>query len=138
MSKLCLQKHRFNTHSFFSLCIGNLKLNPTSSDVCSLLSILKYVSMLQPPDRCKIQIFLETCLHSNQFGYTPRLVKRETDFFTKTWGNSFEKTDILPSPYIPEIGRQHFDKYLKKTSGVCMLVFCSVCCFGLLIGIVNV
>ena len=48
----------------------------------------------------------------------PRLVKRETDFFTKTWGYSFEKVDILPSPYIPEIGREHFEKYIRKTSGV--------------------
>ncbi|CAG5127416.1 unnamed protein product [Candidula unifasciata] len=46
----------------------------------------------------------------------PRLVKRETDFFTKTWGNSFEKVEILPSPYVPEIGPEHFEKYLRKTA----------------------
>ncbi|XP_059162302.1 vacuolar protein sorting-associated protein 54-like [Physella acuta] len=46
----------------------------------------------------------------------PRLVKRETDFFTKTWGQSFEKVEILPSPYVPEIGPEHFEKYLRKTS----------------------
>jgi len=45
----------------------------------------------------------------------PRLAKRETDIFTKTWGHSFEKVEVLPSPYIPEIGREHFEKYLKKT-----------------------
>ncbi|XP_005105432.1 vacuolar protein sorting-associated protein 54 [Aplysia californica] len=46
----------------------------------------------------------------------PRLVKRETDFFTKTWGQSFEKVEILPSPYVPEIGPEHFEKYFRKTS----------------------
>ena len=48
----------------------------------------------------------------------PRLAKRETDIFTKTWGHSFEKVEVLPSPYIPEIGREHFEKYLKKTKSV--------------------
>ncbi|KAK3799206.1 hypothetical protein RRG08_054333 [Elysia crispata] len=46
----------------------------------------------------------------------PRLVKRETDFFTKTWGQSFERVEILPSPYVPEIGPEHFEKYIRKTS----------------------
>lgn len=46
----------------------------------------------------------------------PRLSKRQTDFFTKTWGHSFEKVEVLPSPYIPEIGREHFEKYIRKTS----------------------
>ncbi|BFZ07694.1 hypothetical protein BsWGS_10733 [Bradybaena similaris] len=46
----------------------------------------------------------------------PRLVKRETDFFTKTWGHSFEKIEVLPSPYVPEIGPEHFEKYIRKTS----------------------
>ncbi|CAL1541636.1 unnamed protein product [Lymnaea stagnalis] len=46
----------------------------------------------------------------------PRLVKRETDFFTKTWGQSFDKVEILPSPYVPDIGPEHFEKYLRKTS----------------------
>ncbi|GFO34669.1 vacuolar protein sorting-associated protein 54 [Plakobranchus ocellatus] len=46
----------------------------------------------------------------------PRLVKRETDFFTKTWGQSFERVEILPSPYVPEIGPEHFEKYVRKTS----------------------
>ena len=48
----------------------------------------------------------------------PRLVKRETDFFTKTWGQSFERVEILPSPYVPEIGPEHFEKYIRKTSVV--------------------
>ncbi|XP_064600313.1 vacuolar protein sorting-associated protein 54-like [Liolophura sinensis] len=46
----------------------------------------------------------------------PRLSKRETDFFTKTWGDSFENTLILPSPYLREITQSHFEKYLHKTS----------------------
>lgn len=48
----------------------------------------------------------------------PRLSKRETDFFTKTWGDAFENTLILPSPYLREITRSHFEKYLHKTSTV--------------------
>ncbi|XP_041352361.1 vacuolar protein sorting-associated protein 54-like [Gigantopelta aegis] len=46
----------------------------------------------------------------------PRLAKREVDFFTKTWGNDFEKTSILPSAYLPEITIEHFQKYIKKTT----------------------
>ena len=48
----------------------------------------------------------------------PRLAKRETDFFTKTWGEAFEKKDVLPSPYLPEINRSHFEKYLSRISEV--------------------
>ncbi|KAK6181724.1 hypothetical protein SNE40_009521 [Patella caerulea] len=46
----------------------------------------------------------------------PRLAKRETDFFTKTWGTDFDQMDILPSPYIPEITAGDFDNYLRKTA----------------------
>ncbi|KAH9492137.1 Vacuolar protein sorting-associated protein 54 [Bulinus truncatus] len=72
----------------------------------------------------------DPCIVQDQFKWTihnasvnlpallndPRLVKRETDFFTKTWGQSFEKVEMLPSPYVPEIGPEHFEKYLRKTS----------------------
>lgn len=44
----------------------------------------------------------------------PRLARRETDFFTKTWGQNFEKIDVLPSPYIPDIEPEHFDKFMRK------------------------
>lgn len=46
----------------------------------------------------------------------PRLAKRETDFFTKTWGEGFEKKDVLPSANLPEINRSHFEKYLSRIS----------------------
>lgn len=46
----------------------------------------------------------------------PRLVRRETDFFTKTWGQNFEKVDIIPSPYIPEIDAEHFEKYMRRVA----------------------
>ncbi|XP_002732213.1 vacuolar protein sorting-associated protein 54-like, partial [Saccoglossus kowalevskii] len=46
----------------------------------------------------------------------PRKAKREPDFFTKTWGEGFEKNDILPSPFVPQITRIHFERYLRKTS----------------------
>ncbi|XP_071832408.1 vacuolar protein sorting-associated protein 54-like isoform X1 [Apostichopus japonicus] len=47
----------------------------------------------------------------------PRKSRRETDFFTKTWGESFvERPHLPPSPYVQEIARIHFDKYIKKTA----------------------
>lgn len=61
----------------------------------------------------------------------PRLVRRETDFFTKTWGQNFEKTEVLPSPYIPDIESQHFDKYIRKIAVVSCLEMLTSC--GLLI-----
>ena len=49
----------------------------------------------------------------------PRLIKRETDFFTKTWGVDFyEKTDIPPSNYLPDINKYHFETYIRRTSAV--------------------
>lgn len=52
----------------------------------------------------------------------PRLVKRETDFFTKTWGVDFyEKLYLPPSQYIQEISRGHFETYIKRTAGVSKL-----------------
>ena len=53
----------------------------------------------------------------------PRLSRRETDFFTKTWGESFEKTSVYPSPHLQDITRDHFKRYLKKTTGVCNASF---------------
>lgn len=46
----------------------------------------------------------------------PRLARRETDFFSKTWGESFERVEVVPSPYLPHITKDHFKKYLSKTS----------------------
>ncbi|XP_060596421.1 vacuolar protein sorting-associated protein 54-like, partial [Ruditapes philippinarum] len=47
----------------------------------------------------------------------PRLVKRETDFFTKTWGVDFYEKSYLPSsPYVQEINRGHFQTYINRTS----------------------
>lgn len=44
----------------------------------------------------------------------PRLARRETDFFSKTWGESFERAEVVPSSYVPHITKEHFQKYLKK------------------------
>lgn len=46
----------------------------------------------------------------------PRLAKRESDFFTKTWGQDFVETDILPSPYLQPINKEHFSSYVQQTS----------------------
>ncbi|XP_029024932.1 vacuolar protein sorting-associated protein 54 isoform X2 [Betta splendens] len=44
----------------------------------------------------------------------PRLAKRESDFFTKTWGLDFAETDVMPSFYLPIITREHFGSYLQE------------------------
>lgn len=47
----------------------------------------------------------------------PNRTKRETDFFTKTWGQDFyEHSHIPQSPYIPDINRKYFEKYKHRIS----------------------
>ncbi|XP_060086591.1 vacuolar protein sorting-associated protein 54 [Heteronotia binoei] len=41
----------------------------------------------------------------------PRLAKRESDFFTKTWGLDFVDTEVVPSLYLPRINKEHFSAY---------------------------
>ncbi|GCB68050.1 hypothetical protein scyTo_0008166, partial [Scyliorhinus torazame] len=43
----------------------------------------------------------------------PRLSKRESDFFTKTWGLDFMETEVMPSFYLPPITKEHFRPYLQ-------------------------
>uniref|UniRef100_A0A8C1C9Z4 Vacuolar protein sorting-associated protein 54 n=1 Tax=Cyprinus carpio carpio TaxID=630221 RepID=A0A8C1C9Z4_CYPCA len=50
----------------------------------------------------------------------PRLAKRESDFFTKTWGLDFTETDVMPSFYLPNISREHFSSYLQETAQIFM------------------
>lgn len=47
----------------------------------------------------------------------PRLAKRESDFFTKTWGLDFAESEVLPSS-LPSITREHFGPYLQETAQV--------------------
>uniref|UniRef100_A0A8C5MF55 Vacuolar protein sorting-associated protein 54 n=1 Tax=Leptobrachium leishanense TaxID=445787 RepID=A0A8C5MF55_9ANUR len=44
----------------------------------------------------------------------PRLAKRESDFFTKTWGQDFVETEVLPSPYLSPITKEHFSLYNEQ------------------------
>ncbi|CAG5947463.1 vacuolar protein sorting-associated protein 54 isoform 2-T2 [Menidia menidia] len=44
----------------------------------------------------------------------PRLSKRESDFFTKSWGLDFTETEVMPSFYLPNITREHFGPYLQE------------------------
>ncbi|XP_006638666.1 vacuolar protein sorting-associated protein 54 [Lepisosteus oculatus] len=46
----------------------------------------------------------------------PRLAKRESDFFTKTWGLDFVETEVMPSFYLPNITKEHFASYLQETT----------------------
>lgn len=48
----------------------------------------------------------------------PRLAKRESDFFTKTWGLDFAETEVMPSFCLPSITRDHFGPYLQETAQV--------------------
>jgi len=48
----------------------------------------------------------------------PTLTRRETDFFKKTWGEDFEKSEVPPSPHLPHITSDSFRKYLARTSAV--------------------
>ncbi|XP_038663644.1 vacuolar protein sorting-associated protein 54 isoform X1 [Scyliorhinus canicula] len=43
----------------------------------------------------------------------PRLSKRESDFFTKTWGLDFMETEVMSSFYLPPITKEHFAPYLQ-------------------------
>ena len=64
----------------------------------------------------------------------PRLSRRETDFFTKTWGSSFVKSFISDSAYIPKIDRLHFEQYLCCVVSVsydgclCLVISCQELC----------
>ncbi|KAF7249308.1 Vacuolar protein sorting-associated protein 54 [Varanus komodoensis] len=44
----------------------------------------------------------------------PRLTKRESDFFTKTWGQDFVDIEIVPSLYLPQINKEHFAAYQQE------------------------
>ncbi|TWW59132.1 vacuolar protein sorting-associated protein 54 [Takifugu flavidus] len=44
----------------------------------------------------------------------PRLAKRESDFFTKTWGLDFAEAEVMPSFCLPNITREHFGLYVQE------------------------
>ncbi|KAF4075438.1 hypothetical protein AMELA_G00234400 [Ameiurus melas] len=46
----------------------------------------------------------------------PRLAKRESDFFTKTWGVDFTEGEVTPSYSLPNITAEHFCTYLNDTA----------------------
>ncbi|KAI5089780.1 vacuolar protein sorting-associated protein 54, partial [Silurus meridionalis] len=46
----------------------------------------------------------------------PRLAKRESDFFTKTWGVDFTEAEVMPSYSLPNITPEHFSTYLNDTA----------------------
>lgn len=48
----------------------------------------------------------------------PRLAKRESDFFTKTWGVDFVDTEVTPSFYLPQITKEHFALYQQEITPV--------------------
>ncbi|XP_077461128.1 vacuolar protein sorting-associated protein 54 isoform X2 [Stigmatopora argus] len=46
----------------------------------------------------------------------PRLAKRESDFFTKTWGPDFVETDALPSFCLAAVTAEDFGPYLQESA----------------------
>ncbi|KAH0521474.1 Vacuolar protein sorting-associated protein 54 [Microtus ochrogaster] len=50
----------------------------------------------------------------------PTLAKRESDFFTKTWGLDFVDTEVIPSFYLPQISKEHFIAYQQEISQIFM------------------
>ncbi|XP_037106826.1 vacuolar protein sorting-associated protein 54 [Syngnathus acus] len=46
----------------------------------------------------------------------PRLAKRESDFFTKTWGLDFAETEVMPSFCLGNITQEHFRAYLQESA----------------------
>lgn len=48
----------------------------------------------------------------------PRLAKRESDFFTKTWGQDFVDTEVTPSFYLPQINKELFAPYQQDITQV--------------------
>ncbi|KAM8842872.1 vacuolar protein sorting-associated protein 54 [Synchiropus picturatus] len=44
----------------------------------------------------------------------PRLAKRESDFFTKSWGLDFTEMEVMPSFQLPNITKEHFGPYLQE------------------------
>ena len=52
----------------------------------------------------------------------PRLLKRQTDFFTKAWGEDFIPQEVPPLTLLPKIPTIYFDEYLKKTEFVSNLI----------------
>jgi len=58
----------------------------------------------------------------------PTLARRETDFFKKTWGEDFEKSEVPPSSHLPHITLDSFRKYLAKNSAVSICIIIIVYC----------
>ncbi|XP_077380102.1 vacuolar protein sorting-associated protein 54 isoform X2 [Festucalex cinctus] len=46
----------------------------------------------------------------------PRLAKRESDFFTKTWGVDFAETEVMPSFCLGDVSPEHFAAYLRESA----------------------
>jgi len=56
----------------------------------------------------------------------PTLARRETDFFKKTWGEDFEKSEVPASSHLPHITLDSFRKYLAKNSAVSIYIIITV------------
>ncbi|KAK2170701.1 hypothetical protein LSH36_1g18004 [Paralvinella palmiformis] len=81
--------------------------SPTSSPALNEPSVVQ--------DQHKWTIY-QSCVNLPALLNDPRLTRREIDIFSKTWGESFERAVVQPSTHIPNITRDHFRRYIKRTS----------------------
>ena len=87
--------------------------SPTSSPALNEPSVVQ--------DQHKWTIY-QSCVNLPALLNDPRLTRREIDIFSKTWGESFERAVVQPSTHIPNITRDHFRRYIKRTSKVCYVL----------------
>ncbi|XP_067115799.1 vacuolar protein sorting-associated protein 54 isoform X1 [Osmerus mordax] len=86
---------------------------PRSPRVCEARGLCEGPSVVAEHDRWTVynsKVNLPAALND------PRLTKRESDFFTKTWGLDFAETEVMPSFYLPNITKEHFGPYLQETA----------------------
>lgn len=110
VSELDYQEHVWKDHLLMDRSDRSFMLSQT---LCPNQNTSSNPSVVQDQHKWTIymsQINLPALLND------PRLNKRETDFFTKTWGESFEKSIIQPSQYIPSVTHDQFQQFLLKTS----------------------
>lgn len=104
----------FFSHLFISsLAFANKLKSAARSDTLPTTTAPSVVSVQQKWTPLSSVVNLPAVLND------PRKVRRETDFFTKTWGEGFvDHGEIPSSPYVPRISRIHFEKYLRQVACV--------------------
>ena len=121
-------------HLFFSIASRAVARSRDSRSNSRSVSPIPSVTKVEPSvvqDQFKWTIYMSR-VNLPALLNDPRLTRRETDFFSKTWGEAFERATVLPAHQIPTITREHFKRYIKKTSKVRkamrMCITCKIFC----------